>query len=416
VAGVPAPGLTGDAVPGAVIGVLRDGAETITAVGLANAETGEAMTATSRFSAASLTKPMVATVIARLAQAGALSLADPVATCVPELRGRPWAEHATIRDLLANRSGLPMTTELEFGFAAWQAEDDGVLARFAATVAEAEPGRAGWSYTNAGWCLLGRAVEVASGLVFEDAMHELLLGPAGMDRAAFGGERVTGHVASPDGAVPVEPLRSRAYGPAGTTLVVTAGDLLGLAARHLDDPALDILRARQPSPRIHGWFDGWCLGWAWFDWDGGAWGWDGLIPGERAFLRLLPDRRAAVVLLTNGDRGRALARTVLPALMAGELGVDVPPLPLRPEPGAAGDLDRFAGVYAWPDRRIEVSAAPEILRITDERGITEALPIDPQTFLVDPDDPDTPCVTFGGFDAAGRPHMLYEMLWGLPRV
>jgi len=33
----------------------------------------------------------------------------------------------------------------------------------------------------------------------------------------------------------------------------------------------------------------------------------------------------------------------------------------------------------------------------------------------DADDPDTPTVTFGAFDEAGRPHVLYEMIWGLPR-
>jgi hypothetical protein len=45
-----------------------------------------------------------------------------------------------------------------------------------------------------------------------------------------------------------------------------------------------------------------------------------------------------------------------------------------------------------------------------------ALPLDDCTFLVDADDPDNPTVTFGGFDAGGRPAVLYELLWGLPRV
>jgi hypothetical protein len=31
-------------------------------------------------------------------------------------------------------------------------------------------------------------------------------------------------------------------------------------------------------------------------------------------------------------------------------------------------------------------------------------------------DPDNPTVTFEAFDAAGRPGVLYQMLWGLPRV
>ena len=42
-------------------------------------------------------------------------------------------------------------------------------------------------------------------------------------------------------------------------------------------------------------------------------------------------------------------------------------------------------------------------------------PLDERTFVVDPTDPDNPMVTFGAFDAAGRPQVLYVMLWGLPR-
>ena len=35
---------------------------------------------------------------------------------------------------------------------------------------------------------------------------------------------------------------------------------------------------------------------------------------------------------------------------------------------------------------------------------------------VNPTDPDNPTVTFGAFDASGRPQVLYIMLWGLPRL
>jgi phosphatidylethanolamine-binding protein (PEBP) family uncharacterized protein len=52
---------------------------------------------------------------------------------------------------------------------------------------------------------------------------------------------------------------------------------------------------------------------------------------------------------------------------------------------------------------------------TPQRTI-EAVPIDDRTFLVDVTDPDTPTVTFGGFDDNVRPDVLYEMLWALPRV
>ena len=51
-----------------------------------------------------------------------------------------------------------------------------------------------------------------------------------------------------------------------------------------------------------------------------------------------------------------------------------------------------------------------------EEGEREALPVDERTFLVDAAEPDNPTITFGAFDAAGRPQVLYIMLWGLPRL
>jgi hypothetical protein len=46
----------------------------------------------------------------------------------------------------------------------------------------------------------------------------------------------------------------------------------------------------------------------------------------------------------------------------------------------------------------------------------EALPLDDHTFLIDRGDPDTPTATFAGFDDEGRPAVVYDMLWGLPRT
>ena len=103
-------------VPGAAIGILREGAATTAYYGVADVRVGEPVTAETLFSVGSLTKSMVATVIARLAAAGRLSLDAPVAAYVPELRGSGWADSATVRDLLANRSGLPLRAGLEFDF------------------------------------------------------------------------------------------------------------------------------------------------------------------------------------------------------------------------------------------------------------------------------------------------------------
>jgi CubicO group peptidase (beta-lactamase class C family) len=408
-------------VPGAAIGVLRDGAVTTACYGLADVSTGEPVTPETLFSVGSLTKSMVATVIVRLAEAGRLSLDDHVAAHVPELRDSGWARRATLRDLLANRSGIPLRVGLEFDFAGREQADDGALSRLVEDVAAVEPSATSWwSYTNVGWCVLGRVIETATDASWGEAMRHHLAA-AGLHETIFaveaGSRRASGHEVTDGGPVPVAPLRARAYGPAGTTAVSTVHGLLRFAALHLEDPSLARLRAVHAEVSIYGWLDSWCLGWARFDWAGGSvWGWDGVINGERSVLRILPEQQAAVALMTNGSTGRALYRSLFTELMQSGFGLDVRPLSLDPSPGAAGDLSRFEGVYAWPDWRVKVTATGRGLVITGDDGETEALPLDERAFLVDAVDPDNATVSFGAFDDSGRPGVIYQMLWGLPRI
>jgi hypothetical protein len=140
-----------------------------------------------------------------------------------------------------------------------------------------------------------------------------------------------------------------------------------------------------------------------------------VISGQRSILRLLPERRGAVVLLTNGSNGRALDRSLFGDLMKARFDLGGPALQLEPSPGAAGDLSRFAGVYAWPDRRWEVRATATGLVMEGDGRTIEAIPLDDRAFVVDAANPDNPAVTFGAFDENGRPGALYLMLWGLPR-
>jgi CubicO group peptidase (beta-lactamase class C family) len=409
-------------VPGAALGILRDGSVVTAYHGIADVRSGEAVDAETRFAAGSLTKSMVATVIALMADAGRLLLDDTVATHIPELRNADWAARATVRDLMANRSGLPLRADLEFGFDRHPDADDGALSRLAREVGAAVPPRTVfWSYSNVGWCLLGRAIENVTGATWEDAMRGLLFEPARMTSTTFANAsdsipRVVGHGIMDGGAMPTDAPEPRAYGPAGTTVLTTVTDLLTFARLQFDDASLSGLRAPHSDVSIAGWFDAWGLGWARFDWGEPVWGWDGLIGGERSILRLLPGRQAAVVLMTNASTGRAMYRALFADLMGEEFGISVPALRLVPSRGGAGDLSRFAGAYAWPDRQIRVTATEEGLLMQSSGRDRVALPVDARTFVVDADDPDDPIVTFGAFDATGRPTVLYDMLWGLPRV
>ena len=409
-------------VPGAALGILYEGSVTTAYYGSADIRTGEPVTAETRFSVGSLTKPMVATLIVRLAEEGRLSLDDPVRAHVPELRGEAWAGHATVRDLLANRSGLPLSAALEFGFAEHTATDDGALSRLASELAGEIPGGAFWSYSNVGWCLLGRLVETAADSTWEDAMRRHLFDNIGMGRTMVANahepaQRAVGYDITPSGPVAVEPLVARAYGPAGTSVVSTVTDLLRFAALNMEDASLAQLRTVHAAISIYGWLDAWGLGWARFDWERGeVWGWDGLLSGERSALRMVPAQQGAIALMTNGSTGRAMQRSLFADLMPSLFGIEVPPLRLDTSPGAAGDLGRYTGVYGWPDREVDVRATVRGLLIGTEEGETEALPLDERVFLVEAGDPDNPTMTFADFDSAGRPAVLYDMLWGLPRL
>ena len=251
-----------------------------------------------------------------------------------------------------------------------------------------------------------------------------LLAPAGLMDTAWSArtesamvDRAIGHEVSAQGPIPVEPLLCRAYSPAGSVIAATLEDMLRYAGWHLADPELAAMREVHAEVSIHGWFDGWGLGLARFDWDGvEVWGWDGVVNGQRSVLRLLPDRKGAVVVLSNGSAGRAMARSVLQEVVPTCFGVDVPPVRLEPAPQVPGHLSRYAGTYGWPDRRVEVTEAAGALLVGEDGIDKEAVPLDRESFLIDRDDPDTPTITFADFDQAGRPGVLYDMVWGLGRL
>jgi len=412
--------VTAQGVPGAALGVLLHGEPVAAYCGVADVRTASPVTPSTRFAIGSLTKSMSASALAALDAEHRLSLDDPVASHVPELRRSPWAETATVRDLLANRSPVPLRAASEFGFDAHDGDDDRALARLVEEIAREAPSGEHWSYANAGWCVLGRVIETVTGLVWEEAMPRLLA-PAGLSETTWTTsaivDRAVGHAASPRGPVPVEPLLCRAFSPAGATIASTLEDLLRFAAWHLAEPVPVSLRVVHANISIHGWFEAWGLGLGQFDWDGvEVWGWDGMVNGQRSVLRLLPDRDCAVVVLCNGSAGRAVARSVLAELVPAWFGVNVPRVRMDPLRDAPEQLTAYAGAYGWPDRRVDVRESARGLLVSEDGIAKEAVPLDRSTFLVDRDDPDAPTIAFGDFDRAGRPGVLYDMVWALGRI
>jgi CubicO group peptidase (beta-lactamase class C family) len=139
--------------------------------GLADRETGARITEDTLFEIASSTKPFTACAVLKLAEAGKLSLDDPIGKHLP---GVPDDKQAiTIRHLLAHTSGMPR--------AAGGGGDDPAAAAKAYLSAPAarKPGEA-FEYWNGGYALLAALVERASGRSFMDYCRENLFRPAGL--------------------------------------------------------------------------------------------------------------------------------------------------------------------------------------------------------------------------------------------
>lgn len=181
---------------GAVTLVARHGiiAE-LDAVGWADVENKKPMKTDSIFQIMSMTKPICGTAIMMLVEEGRLALTDPVEKHLPEFRGQMVVasrdgDHVTlkkpsrpitIRDLMTHTSGL--TSNLPAGIAELNTRMHLSLAdavhMFSQQPLEFEPGSK-WQYSNLGIGVLGRLVEVASGMPFEKFLEARIFQPLGM--------------------------------------------------------------------------------------------------------------------------------------------------------------------------------------------------------------------------------------------
>src|SRR5262249_27009928 len=227
-------------VPGVALGVLHDGKTETAGFGVNNVENPMPVDADTLFRVASISKTFTGTTVMRLVEQGKIDPDAPVRRYIPELRlADPDAtERATVRHCLNHYGGWTGDVFDDFG----RGED--ALARYVAHMAEVPqltPLGQVWSYNNAGFCLAGRAIELATGLTFEQAIEELLLDPLGMARSFFFAAEIAaeqaavGHVALDDGPRVIRPWLLPRAGHAMGGLVSCVDDLLRWARFPLGD-------------------------------------------------------------------------------------------------------------------------------------------------------------------------------------
>jgi CubicO group peptidase (beta-lactamase class C family) len=435
-------------VPGAQLAVLDGDTIVETAAGVLSRRTGWAATPDALFLPGSIGKLYTATLIMMLVDEGTLDLDAPIRTYLPdfEVRDRHARDVVTARNLLSHTSGFDGDHFTDTG------RGDDALVRYVAGCADlpqiAEPGMI-WSYSNSGYSILGRIVEVLMGKPFEQALRERIFDPFGLSATVSFAEQAivhptaVGHVPDPEdpSTLVVSPVWGlwRAFGPMGSSVVCSAGDVLRFAAFHLDGgvaadgtrllPADLVTAMREPQVGL---VDDTVLGQAWgLGWILDRWGavdvvgHDGNSIGQNAFMRVAPAERFGFCLQTNTESALNLYREVAAWLFGERLGVGPRPDPEPLDEPSVADPGRYTGTYRREGLTFEVSADAGgrlLATVTPTHAVAESqgwppmveLPLRPvaraDSFLLELpiSDADLLAVFFDPDDAAGRPtHMHF---------
>ncbi|MFF1820324.1 serine hydrolase domain-containing protein [Kribbella sp. NPDC058245] len=343
-------------VPGAVLGIWIDGEMTIAPYGVLNAATGVETTADSLFHLGSISKAWTATMIVQLAEEGRLDLDDAAVKLLPEA---PIDRRITVRHLLTHTSGIDGDVFTDTG------RGDDCVERYVALLADVEllfePGTA-YSYCNAGFVVLGRIIEVLDNRTWDASLRARIIDPLGLTQTVTLPEEAilhraaVGHLDTDSSRVKHWQL-PRSLGPAGL-IAASAADVLTFAVEHLTNYP----QMREPQHLVVGGSGGFAdlgLAWRFYDWDGRSlFGHDGSTVSQLAYLRVAPEARLAVCLLTNSGNGDSLFATVATEVFTHYLGV-APPPPAEPVDGPIDD--RHVGRYERAGVRFDVTRADDHL-------------------------------------------------------
>lgn len=273
-------------ISGAVTLVARKGRIAhLEAHGLMDVESKKPMSTASIFRIWSMSKPVAGVAILLLMEEGKVRLTDAVSNFIPEFKGMkvampqeskpttpgsqpqpqqfypvPALREITIQDLLTHVSGLgsgPASSAETRRIARKDGESlADYIPRLATTPLDFQPGSR-WAYSpGAAFDTLGRVVEVASGLTFDQFLQQRLFQPLGMKETFFhpgddGWPRVVKAYTRADGALkPTEnPNRfaSKTYFSGGGGLMSTAEDYAQFAMMLAEGGQLNGKRLLSPK-------------------------------------------------------------------------------------------------------------------------------------------------------------------------
>jgi D-alanyl-D-alanine carboxypeptidase len=366
--------------PGAVVLIARgDDVILRTARGRAQVELDVPLSPDHVFRIASVTKIFTAATILKLAEQGTLSLDDPLSTHLPGLSA---AGRVTIRQLLTHSGGIPESSANAAGSARRGTDRASRIAEIGSRPLAFEPGSR-WSYSNAGYILLGALIERLTGGPWAAAMQQSFFEPLRLSHTGYGDTAAIvrgraagyttdgpGHVVrnvdAPDAGVP----------DAAGALVSTADDLLRWMRALTQGRAIASVSYRwmvtaSDVPPAAPTRDRYGLGvYVWSIRGAAVIGHTGQIPGFASVVAYVPDRDVTIVALANDDNfdarlmGRRLAAIALGSPFAVPVAVTAP----------RDTLQALTGVYRVDETTTRTLTVREG-RLYGQRGSGNVIPL-----------------------------------------
>jgi CubicO group peptidase (beta-lactamase class C family) len=288
---------------------------------------GVPATVSTMYNIASLTKPITAETILRLASKGKLSLDEPMSPfwIDPDIKGNPWA------DLLTPRIALTHQT----GFANWRRMTNKVL------TFKFQPGTQ-MGYSGEGYQYAAKFTENKIGVPFPDLAQQNVFAPLGMkDTSYLPQSRYDGRIAQPHvpgtSPDPADVWRFNAADLVHTTAadyarfvisVMHNQSLTGSIAQQRSSISRDLvtpedktkLCAHDSTPDTCTVAFGMGLGWEVQHFDGAKiLQHTGSDTGFRSMAMFVPESGTGIVILTNGDAGNKVIKQVVGLLYPNRL-------------------------------------------------------------------------------------------------
>lgn len=380
-------------LPGAAVGVIARGVWHSGGFGVTSLTNPLPVTPETLFQIGSTSKTYCAAAVMALVEAGKLDLEATVRTYIPSfrLRSEEDAANVTIRHLLTHRGGWVGDYFKDMG-----AGDD-ALQRMTVKMADAPqvtPAGFAFSYSNSGFNVLARLVEVASDETYIGFVERRFLRPLGLVHTTFKADEAMvhrfamGHLEQASGPPRVSGFYRVPRSIAGSSGVISSVlDQLAWAAFHLGDGTAPggervllpgTLRSMQETQAEAGSMcEDFGLGWM-LDTVGGRRlvKHGGSINGQLSSFELIRSLGYACTVLTNCDTGREARDTLAAGCMKRFTGLERSSP--APDPSLVPSLGELAGRYEQRLVELELVVSGDTL-VLEERQAAWIAALQPRT-------------------------------------